>query len=65
MAKSAITKKYNISANGILVIEDSVIGLEITETGDFIDLSELLSDFANRSVKLSVSYDEDYDTVNE
>lgn len=65
MAKSAITKKYNLSANGILVIENDVAGLEITETGDFIDLSELLSDFANKIVKLSVSYDEDYGTDDE
>lgn len=65
MAKSAITKKYNLSANGILVIENDVAGLEIMETGDFIDLSELLSDFANKSVKLSVSYDEDYGTDDE
>ena len=61
MAKAAITKKYSLSANGILSIEDEIIGIENIETGELIDLKTLLSDFADRSVKLSVNYDEDYE----
>ena len=30
MAKAAITKKYSLSANGILSIEDEIIGIENT-----------------------------------
>ena len=61
MAQAAITKKYSLSANGILSIEDEIIGIENIETGELIDLKTLLSDFADRSVKLSVNYDEDYE----
>ena len=61
MAKAAITKKYSLSANGILAITEEGVGIENTETGELIDLKVLLSDFADRSVKLSVNYDEDYE----
>lgn len=61
MAKAAITKKYSLSANGILAITEDGVSIENTETGELIDLKVLLSDFADRSVKLSVNYDEDYE----
>ena len=60
MAKAAIVKKYNISASGILSIENNIVGIENPDTGEFFDLSELLSDFADKSIKMNVSYDEDY-----
>lgn len=60
MAKAAIVKKYSLSALGILEINDAGVFIENTETGELIDLRDLLSDFADRSVKLSVNYDEDY-----
>jgi hypothetical protein len=60
MAKAAIVKKYALSANGILDVTDNGVGLENAETGEYITLQELLSDFADRSVKLSVTYDEEY-----
>lgn len=58
-----IVKKYSLNAKGILVIdtEENVIGVENTDTGELIDLKDLLSDFADKSVKLSVNYDEDYE----
>lgn len=65
MAKAAIVKKYNLSAQGILVIEDGTIGVEITDTGEFVDLTTLLADFRDKTIKLSVSYDEDYGTTEE
>ena len=61
MAKAPITKKYSLNANGILDINEDGIGIENTETGEWIDLKVLLSDFVNKSVKLSVNYDEDYE----
>lgn len=60
MAKAAIVKKYALSATGILDVTANGVGLENVETGEYIALQELLSDFADRSVKLSVTYDEDY-----
>ena len=61
MAKASITKKYSLSANGILSITDDNVANENPDTGELIDLVELLSEFANRTVKLSVNYDEDYE----
>lgn len=61
MAKASITKKYSLSANGILSITDKHVAIENPDTGELIDLVELLSDFADKSVKLSVNYDEDYE----
>lgn len=62
MAKASITKKYALSANGILdITDDGVVGIENPDTGELIELKTLLSDFANRAVKLSVTYDEDYE----
>ena len=61
MAKASITKKYSLSANGILSIADDGVAIENPDTGELINLAELLSEFADRSVKLSVNYDEDYE----
>lgn len=61
MAKASITKKYALSANGILDITDDGVSIENPDTGELIELKTLLSDFANRAVKLSVTYDEDYE----
>ena len=62
MAKASITKKYALSANGILdIADDGVVAIENPDTGELIELKTLLSDFANRAVKLSVTYDEDYE----
>jgi len=62
MAKASITKKYSLSANGTLDIDDSgVISIENPDTGELIDLKTLLKDFVDRPIKLSVTYDEDYE----
>lgn len=62
MAKAAFMKNYKLSANGILVIEDEVVGIENSDTGEIFDFKDLLSDFADKSIKFSVSYDEEYGT---
>ena len=49
MAKASITKKFSLSDDGV--------GIENADTGELIDLRDLLSEFADRSVKLSVTYD--------
>ena len=58
--KANIVRKYNLTANGILTIEDGKIGIEDSDTGEYFELRSLLSDFADRSIKLTVNYDEDY-----
>lgn len=61
MAKASITKKYSLNASGILAITENGVSIENVDTGELIDLKILLSDFADRTVKLSVNYDEDYE----
>jgi hypothetical protein len=61
MAKAAIVKKYSLSADGILSIDENGVGLENVETGELINLATLLADFADRPIKLSVNYSEDYE----
>lgn len=61
MAKAAVTKKYSLSASGILAITDDGVGVEIPDTGELIYLKDLLADFADKAVKLSINYDEDYE----
>ena len=61
MAKASITKKYSLSANGILDVTDDGVSIEAADTGEIMDLKDLLSDFHNKSVKISVTYDEDYE----
>ena len=61
MAKASITKKYSLSANGILDVTDEGVSIEAADTGEMMDLKDLLSDFHNKSVKISVTYDEDYE----
>lgn len=60
--KASITRKDALSANGILDINEAGIFIENENTGELIDLKVLLSDFADKTVKLSVTYDYDYDT---
>lgn len=62
MAKAAINKTFKLNANGILAIEDSGVYIENGDTGELINLKDLLSEFANKSVKLSVTYDYEYGT---
>lgn len=61
MARASIIKKFTLNADGILSISDDGIGIEDVNTGEYIDFRALLSDFADRSIKLSVNYSEDYE----
>lgn len=62
---AAIMKNYKLSAKGILVVEDDNVGIENVDTGDFIDMRDLLVDFKDRTIKLSISYDEEYGSDDE
>ena len=59
MAKNFM-KKYSVSAKGILDINDAGIFIEDEDTGEAIDLQDLLEDFHDKSIKLSVNYDVEY-----
>ena len=58
-----ITKKYALNAKGILDVTGNSVGIEIPDTGEIVALSDLLEDFDGRSIKLSVAYDEEYETI--
>ncbi len=58
--KAAITQKLSLNASGILTVAEDMVGIENPDTGELIDLRNLLSEFADRTVKLSVTYDYDY-----
>lgn len=56
-----ITKKYSLNIKGILVIdEDNGLGIEIEDSNECIPLDALMADFADKTVKISVTYDEEY-----
>lgn len=56
-----IQKKYSVNATGELNInpENSVMTVTNTETGEAFYLSDLLSDFNGREVKVACNYAED------
>ena len=54
-----IQSKYTIQANGILRINNEEVFVENDDTGDLISLSELVVDFADKGVKLSIAYGEE------
>jgi hypothetical protein len=56
-----IVKKYALSAKGIIVLDKDAAGIELPDSGEFVSFNELLSDFADKTVKISVNYDEDYE----
>lgn len=63
MAKASITRKYTLNATGILSVdENGCVALENLDTGALIDIADLLKDFQDRIIKISVNYDEDYVT---
>lgn len=61
MGKSAINRNYKISAKGILSIDDDVVSIENVDTGRVIPLSMLFEDFRDKSISLTINYDEEYD----
>lgn len=62
MLKVAITKKMQLNGRGILEINEAGVFLENLDTGELLDFKDLLSEFADKSIKLSVTYDYDYDS---
>ena len=62
MAKAAINKTFKLNAQGILAITDDGAAIENPDTGELMPIETLVSEFADKSVKLSVTYDYDYDT---
>lgn len=62
MAKASVSKKMQLNGRGILEINDAGVFIEVEDTGELLDFKDLLSEFADKSVKLSVTYDYNYDS---
>lgn len=60
MAKAAINQTLKLNATGILAVTTDGAYIENGDTGELINLKDLLSEFADKSVKISVTYDYDY-----
>lgn len=56
---SKFQKKYNFSAKGILYIEDGIIGIEHEDSGELVNIHEMLDEFIGKECTLSVAYAED------
>lgn len=56
---SKFNKKFTFSAKGILYIEDKNIFVEHDESGELINIADLLGDFHGKECSLSVAYAED------
>ena len=56
-----IIRKYNVSASGILSIdEDGILYISCEDGVQDVSLAELLEDFNGRQIKFSCNYDEEY-----
>lgn len=56
-----IVRKYNVSAQGILTIdEDGKLYVSCEDGAQDVSLARLLEDFDGRQVKISCNYDEEY-----
>ena len=55
-----IVRKYNVSASGILTIDDGVLYISCEDGAQDVNLARLLEDFDGRQVKISCNYDEEY-----
>lgn len=58
MAK--VSKKISVSANGVLAIDNDGMFVAV-EDGPTIALDKLLAEMDGKLIKLSASYDEEYD----
>ena len=56
-----IVRKYNMSASGILSIdEDGRLYVSCEDGAQDVSVAKLLEDFDGRKVKISCNYDEEY-----
>ena len=55
-----IQKKYSVNATGELHInDDGAMTITNVDTGEVFDVSDLLSDFESKDVKITCNYAED------
>ena len=55
-----IKYNYKLNVKGLMTIEDDKITMSVEDSGDF-SLAYLCEDFSDKVVKVSVTYDKDYE----
>jgi aromatic ring-opening dioxygenase catalytic subunit (LigB family) len=60
MSKAPINKTLTVSATGILVMNDGLIGIENMENGEVIPFTVLFEDFADKIVSISIDCNEEF-----
>lgn len=56
---SKINKKYTLSVKGILINEEGRLAVEVEDVEDPILLIDLVEDFVDKEVNISIGYSED------
>ena len=57
---SKFQSKYTFNAKGILYIEDGVISVENSETGECVPITPFIENFNGKECAISINYAEDY-----
>lgn len=55
-----IVRKYNVSAQGVLTVNDGRLYVSCEDGAQDVSIARLLEDFNGRQVKISCNYDEEY-----
>lgn len=56
---SKINKKYSADVKGVMSIDDGIVTVEVEDMNDPVILADLFKDFADKDVKISISYGEE------
>lgn len=56
---SKFSKKFNLTAKGILYAENGIISVENEETGELVQIASMLDDFNGKECTLTIAYNED------
>ena len=56
---SKFSNKYNFSAKGILYVENNALYVENENTGELVNIADMLEDFHKKECTLSVAYQEE------
>lgn len=59
MAKVNMSKKYSATITGVLDLSDGIVKVCIEDVEEPVILADFIEDFADKEVKISVSYGDD------
>lgn len=56
---SKINKKYSADIKGVLSVDDGIITIQVEDMDESVVLADFIKDFADKEIKLVVSYGEE------